>query len=72
LKNSTLGKIKYYIINKKIILVLDEGWLNYFKSEPIFQVVLNKNRIMLIGPRIVQDPTTDKPTSTKMEASNIE
>ena len=53
-----LGEIKSRIFNEKIILPLDERWINYFESEPIFQVVLNKNHIMLIGPKIVQDPTT--------------
>lgn len=67
MKNSTLGKIKPFTIGEKIIFLLDVRWKNYFESEPIFQVVLNKNHIMLIGPKIVQDPTTDKPTSAKME-----
>ena len=71
MKNSMLGEIKPYTINGKIILPLDVRWKNYFESEPVFQVVLNKNRIVLVGPKITQDPTTDKPTPTKMEASNI-
>lgn len=67
MENLKLGEIKPYIINKKIILPLDEGWINYFESEPIFQVVLNKNQIMLIGPKIVQDPTTHTSQPTKKE-----
>ena len=67
MENVRLGEIESYRLNKKIILVLDEGWLKYFETEPIFQVVLNKNRIMLLGPKIAQNPTTDEPTSTKME-----
>ena len=65
----TLGEIKPFIINKKAILSLDERWLNYFDSEQNFKVVINDNRIKLIGP-IVQDPTTKKPTPAKMEVSN--
>jgi len=72
LKNAKLAEIKSQSFNGKIIIPLDKEWLKYFKSKPIFQVVLNKNRIMLIGPRIAPDPITDKPTSTKMEASDIE
>ncbi len=62
-----LGEIKPFIINKKAILSLDERWLNYFDSESIFKVVINDNKIMLIGPRIVQDPTTNHNQSTTEE-----
>ena len=67
MKNSTLGKIKPFTIGNKIIFSIDERWINYFESEPIFQVVLNKNQIMLIGPKIVQDPTTNHNQSTMRE-----
>ncbi len=63
----TLGEIKPFIINKKAILSLDERWLNYFDSESIFKVVINDNKIMLIGPRIVHDPTTNNDQSTTKE-----
>ena len=63
----TLGEIKPFIINKKAILSLDEHWLNYFDSESIFKVVINDNKIMLIGPRIVQNPTTNHNQSTTKE-----
>jgi len=63
----TLGEIKPFIINKKAILALDERWLNYFDSEQNFQVVINDNKIMLIGPRIVQNPTTNHNQSTTKE-----
>ena len=65
--NKKLGEIKPFIINKKAILALDERWLNYFDSEQNFQVVINDNKIMLIGPRIVQDPTTNHNQSTVKE-----
>jgi len=65
-----LGEIKPFIINKKVILSLDERWLNYFDGESNFKVVINDNKIMLIGPRIVQDPTTKKPVPAKIEVSN--
>lgn len=72
MKNFKLAEIESQIFNDKIILSLDKEWLKYFDSEPIFQVVLNKNQIMLIGPKIALDPITEKPTPSKMEASNIE
>ena len=65
--NKKLGEIKPFIINKKAILSLDERWLNYFDSESNFQVVINDNKIMLIGPRIVQNPTTNHNQSTARE-----
>ena len=65
--NKKLGEIKPFIINKKAILSLDERWLNYFDSEQNFQVVINDNKIMLIGPRIVQNPTTNHNQSTTKE-----
>ena len=65
--NKKLGEIKPFIINKKAILSLDERWLNYFDSESNFKVVINDNKIMLIGPRIVQNPTTNHNQSTMKE-----
>jgi len=65
--NKKLGEIKSFIINKKVILSLDERWLNYFDSEQNFQVVINDDKIMLVGPRIVQNPTTNHDQSTKKE-----
>ena len=62
-----LGEIKPFIINNKAILSLDERWLNYFDSESNFQVVINDNKIMLIGPRIVHDPTTNHDQSATRE-----
>jgi len=36
-----------------------------------FEIIDSDNKIMLIGSRIAQDPTTEKPTPTKMEVSTI-
>jgi len=65
--NKKLGEIKAFKINKKLVLSLDERWLNYFDSDQDFQVVINDNKIMLIGPRIVQSPTTNHDQSTAKE-----
>jgi len=36
-----------------------------------FEIIKDSDKIMLIGPRIAEDPITEKPTPTKMEASTI-
>lgn len=67
-----LGEITPYLLNKKMIIALDEGWMDYFVSKNSnFQVVINDEKIMLIGPKVSRlDPIT-KPTATKQEISNF-
>ena len=69
----TLGEITPYSLNKKLILSLDERWENHFTSKnKNFKVVINDNRIMLIGPKVSQlDPTTKSP-ATKQETSKFD
>ena len=57
-----LGEITPYPLNKKLILSLDERWQEYFVSKnKNFKVVINNNRIMLIGPKVSSvDPTTNE------------
>jgi len=62
-----LGVVKGFIINKKIVLSLDERWLSYFDSEQNFQVVINDNKIMLVGPTLTKEPTTNHNQSTTKE-----
>jgi len=68
-----LGEITPYQFNKKLILSLDERWINYFTSKnKNFKVVINNNRIMLIGPKVSSvDPTTKSP-ATKQETSEFD
>ncbi len=56
----TLGEITPYSFNKKLILSIDERWEKYFTSKnKNFKVVINDNRILLIGPKVSSvDPTT--------------
>ena len=70
---SKLGEITPYSLNKKLILSLDERWQEYFISKnKNFQVVINENRIMLIGPKVSSvDPTTKSP-ATKQETSDFD
>jgi len=58
----TLGEITPYSFNKKLILSIDERWEKYFTSKnKNFKVVINDNRIMLIGPKVSRlDPTTNE------------
>jgi len=68
-----LGEITPYHFNKKLIISLDERWSEYFTSKnETFQVVINNNKLMLIGPKISsQDPTT-KSTVSKQEISDFD
>ncbi len=61
-KTIVLGEVAPYTLNKKLILSIDERWENYFTSKnKNFKVVINDNRIMLIGPKVSQlDPTTNE------------
>ena len=54
----TLGEISTHVINKKLILALNERWLSYFDSRnPILKVSINQNKIILTGPKILrQEP----------------
>ena len=62
-----LGEISPFELDKKLVLSLDKRWENYFDSESNFKVVINDNKIMLIGPRIVHDPTTNHDQSLRKE-----
>lgn len=67
-----LGQIKSYNFNNKVILAIDSRWTDYFSSEnPTFKVVIDEDKIMLIGPKIVISPTT-KSTATKQEISDFD
>ncbi len=72
-KSTKLGEITPYPFNKKLIISLDERWQEYFVSKnKNFKVVINGNRIMLIGPKVSQlDPTTKSP-ATKQETSDFD
>ena len=73
MKNVELDEIKSYDFNDKLLLVIDSRWKNYFQSEPIFQVVINDNKIMLIGPKVsTQDPTTNNNRTNQSEVDSIE
>jgi len=54
-----LGEISPFELDKKLVLSLDKRWKNYFDSKVKFKVVINENKIMLIGPTVNRDPTTD-------------
>ena len=73
MNNAVLGVLTPHVFNKKIILALDERWLSYFENDnPKFKVVINDNKIMLIGPKINGlGPITENSPNTK-EVSIIE
>jgi len=48
-----LSKIQSYVLNKKIIISLDEQWTQYFESSnPSFDVTINDNKVVLVGPKV--------------------
>jgi len=80
-----IGHVKPYQIPEyvKTILKIKEDTLlfniplSFCKENKInpenleFEIIKNADKIMLIGPRIAQDPITEKPTQAKAEASTI-
>jgi len=69
----TLGEITPYHFGKKLMIGLDERWQDYFSSKNnSFKVVINDNKIMLIGPKVSHQSPTTKSTSTKQEISNFD
>ena len=68
-----LAEIQTYRFGKKMIFSLDERWSEYFNSKNIsFKVVINNNKLMLIGPRISHQEPTTKSTSDKEMTSKID
>ncbi len=68
-----LGEITPYHFGKKLMIALDERWSEYFNSKnETFQVVINNNKIMLIGPKVSQPSPTTKSTVTKQEISDFD
>ncbi len=68
-----LGEITPYHFSKKLILPLDERWSEYFNSKNnSFKVVINDNKIMLIGPKVSNQSPTTKTPPTKEMISNFD
>jgi len=75
-----LGTTKLYEITEQVKSILKiHGDFSFFAiptdllnkyGVESFDIIDSDNKIMLIGPRIAQGPTTEKPTRL-MEASNI-
>jgi len=66
-----LGEIMPYHFGKKLMIALDERWSEYFNSKK-FKVVINDNKIMLIGPKISNQSPTTKTPPTKEMISNFD
>ena len=66
-----LGEIIPYHFGKKLMIALDERWSEYFNSKNIsFKVVINNNKLILVGPKLSQDTT--KTTAIKQELSDFD
>lgn len=68
-----LGEITPYHFGKKLMIALDERWSEYFNSKnETFKVVINNNKLMLIGPKVSQLSPTTKSAATKQEISDFD
>ena len=64
-----LGKIEPYHFGKKLVISLDERWLEYFNSKNIsFKVIISNNKLILVGPKVSIQDTTKSPAK---EISNF-
>ncbi len=63
-----LGEIKSFSMNKKIILALDERWLDYFNSKnPSFKATIQNEKLILVGPKVNRSGPTSIPTSNEVD-----
>ena len=63
-----LGEIKPFVINKKIILSMDERWGDYFNAEnPIFKVCIQNERIVIVGPKVNHTGPTSNTVSNGVD-----
>ena len=63
-----LGEIKSFSMNKKIILALDERWLDYFNSKnPSFKAIIQNEKLILVGPKVNRSGPTSNPTSNEVD-----
>jgi len=64
-----LGEIKSFSMNKKIILALDERWLDYFNSKnPSFKATIQNGKYVLVGPKVNRSGPTSNPTSNEVDS----
>jgi len=63
-----LGEIKSILMNKKIILGIDERWLDYFNSKnPSFKAVIQNEKLILVGPKVNRSGPTSNPTTNEVD-----
>ena len=67
-----LGEITPYHFGKKLMISLDERWLEYFNSKNIsFKVIISNNKLILVGPKVSAQDTT-KSTKMTQEISDFD
>ena len=65
-----LGEIKSFSMNKKIILALDERWLDYFNSKnPSFKATIQNGKYVLVGPKVNRSGPTSNPLLNEVDTS---
>jgi len=65
LENVSLGEIKSYNFNNKLLLAIDSRWKDHFNSEnPTFKAIIQNGKLVLVGPNVNRSgPTTDHTTN---------
>jgi len=65
-----LGEIKPFVINKKMILAIDEGWNDYFNPEnSTFKAIIQNGKYVLVGPKVNRSGPTPNPTTNEDDTS---
>ena len=65
-----LGEIKSFSMNKKIILAIDERWLDYFNSKnPSFKATIQNGKYVLVGPKVNRIGPTSSHSINEVDTS---
>ena len=72
MKDRSLGEIKTFEFNNKIILSIDKKWINYFNSDnPSFHSYIKNGKYVLVGPVVTRRPTKRNNTHFQRGSSKI-
>jgi hypothetical protein len=52
LKDKSLGVISQCDFKEKSLLLFDKRWKDFFIGDPIFEVIIKDERIILRGPKV--------------------
>lgn len=73
MKDLILGEINYLEFDRKIILSIDQKWLEYFNTNhPKFHSIIKDGKYMLVGPDISVRPAKQNITEQNRNVSSYE